>query len=105
MANSSDGARWRRSFQEMVRLGGAAIAPVRRGLPVMLSALSDNAQATFRRHLDGGYNPGTLDDPGRRRQGAIEVRNLSVGYGERLALEGVTGDFAVASMTAVVGPN
>jgi zinc/manganese transport system ATP-binding protein len=71
----------------------------------MLSALSDNAQAAFRRHLDGGYNPDTLDDPGRRRQGAIEVRNLSMGYGGRLALEGVTGDFAAASMTAVVGPN
>jgi len=28
-----------------------------------------------------------------------------VGYGEHLALEGVTGDFAPASMTAVVGPN
>jgi zinc/manganese transport system ATP-binding protein len=105
MANSSDGARWRRSFQEMVSLGGAAIAPLRRELPVMLSALSDNAQVAFRRHLDGGYDPGTLDEPGRRGQVAIEVRNLSMSYGERLALEGVTGDFAPASMTAVVGPN
>src|SRR4051794_9998697 len=103
MANS--GARWRRSFQEMVRLGGTAIAPVQRGLPVMLSVLSDNAQAAFMRHLDGGCDPGTPVEAGRRRQGAIEVRNLSAGYGERLALEDVTGDFAAASMTAVVGPN
>ena len=66
MANSSDVARWRRSFQEMVSLGGAAIAPLRRALPVMLSALSDNAQVAFKRHLDGGYDPGTLDKPGRR---------------------------------------
>jgi zinc/manganese transport system ATP-binding protein len=105
MANSSDGARWRRSFSEMVSLGGAAIAPLQRGLAVSLSALSDNAQAAFARHFDGGYDPGTLDGPGQRGDGAIGVRHLSVGYGERLALEGVTGDFAPASMTAVVGPN
>src|SRR3981081_4497147 len=105
MANSSDGARWRRSFSEMVSLGGAAIAPLRRGLTDLLSALSDNAQAAFARHFDGGYDPGPLDGPGQRGDGAIWVRNLSVGYGEHLALEGVTGDFAPASMTAVVGPN
>jgi ABC-type multidrug transport system fused ATPase/permease subunit len=105
MANSSDGARWRRSFQEMVNLGGAAIAPLRRGLAVSLSALSDHAQAAFTRHFDGGYDPSPLDGPGQRGDGAIAVRNLSVGYGEHLALEGVTGDFAPASMTAVVGPN
>jgi len=105
MANSSDGAGWRRSFQEMVNLGRAAIAPLRRGLGVSVSALSDHAQAAFTRHFDGGYDPSPLDGPGRRGDGAIAVRNLSVGYGEHLALEGVTGDFAPASMTAVVGPN
>src|SRR6266446_5370373 len=105
MANSSDGARWRRSFSDMVSLGGAAIAPLRRGLAVSLSALSDHAQAAFTRHFDGGYDPSPLDGPGQRGDGAIAVRNLSVGYGQHLALEGVTGDFAPASMTAVVGPN
>jgi zinc/manganese transport system ATP-binding protein len=106
MANSSDGARWRRSFQEMVSLGGAAIAPLRRRLAVLLSALSDHAQSAFTRHFDGGYDPGPLDGPGQRGDGAIAVRNLAVGYdGEHLALEGVTGDFAPASMTAIVGPN
>ncbi len=59
----------------------------------------------FTRHFDGGYDPSPLDGPGQRGDGAIAVRNLSVGYGEHLALEGVTGDFAPASMTAVVGPN
>jgi zinc/manganese transport system ATP-binding protein len=103
MANSSDGARWRRSFQEMVSLGSAAIAALRRELAVLLSALSDHAQAAFARHFDGGYDPRPLDGPGR--DGGIAVRNLSVGYGEHLALEGVTGDFAPASMTAIVGPN
>jgi zinc/manganese transport system ATP-binding protein len=105
MTNSSDGAQGRRSFSEMVSLGGAAIAPLRRGLTGLLSALSDNAQAAFARHLDGGYDPRPLDGPGQRGDGAIGVRNLSVGYGGHLALEGVNGDFAPASMTAVVGPN
>jgi zinc/manganese transport system ATP-binding protein len=105
MTNSSDDARWRRSFQEMVSLGSAAIAPLRRRLAVLLSVLSDNAQAAFTRHFDGGYDPGPLDGPVQRGDGAIGVRDLSVGYGERLALEGVTGDFAPASMTAIVGPN
>jgi zinc/manganese transport system ATP-binding protein len=103
MANSSDGARWRRSFQEMVRLGSAAIAALRREPAVLLSALSDHAQAAFARHFDGGYDPSPRDGPGR--DGGIAVHNLSVGYGEHLALEGVTGDFAPASMTAIVGPN
>jgi zinc/manganese transport system ATP-binding protein len=105
MANFPDGARWRRSFSDMVSSGGAAIAPLRRKLAALLSALGDNAQATFVRHFDGGYDPVALDGSGQRGDGGIEVRNLSVGYGERLALEGVTGDFAPASMTAVVGPN
>jgi zinc/manganese transport system ATP-binding protein len=105
MANSSDGARWRRSFSEMVRLGSAGIAPLRRGLTGLLSVLRDNAEAIFARHFDGGYDPRPLEGPDHRGDGAIAVRNLSVGYGERLALEGVTGDFAPASMTAVVGPN
>jgi zinc/manganese transport system ATP-binding protein len=105
MANTSDGARWRRSVSETVSRAGAAIAPLRRGLMGLASALTDSAQAAFARHFDGGYDPHPFDGPGQRGEGAIAVRNLSVGYGERLALEGVTGDFAPASMTAVVGPN
>jgi zinc/manganese transport system ATP-binding protein len=105
MADSSDGARWRRSFSDMVRLGGAAIAPLRRELAALLSALSDHAQATFARNFDGGYHPNTVDERPQRGDAGIEIRNLSVGYGEHLALEGVTGDFAPSSMTAVVGPN
>ena len=105
MANSSDGARWRRSFSDMVSRGAAAIAPLRGQLAALLSALSDNAQAAFARHFDGGYHPGTVDEARQRGDAGIEIRNLSVGYGEHLALEGVTGDFAPSSMTAVVGPN
>lgn len=105
MANSSDGARGRRAFSDMVSVGGAAIAPLRRGLAALLAALSDHAQAAFTRHFDGGYDPGTVDKTGQRGDCRIEVRNLSARYGEHLALEGVTGDFAPSSMTAVVGPN
>jgi zinc/manganese transport system ATP-binding protein len=105
MANSSDGARWRRSFSDMVSLGGTAIASLRRELAALLSALSDKTQAAFARNFDGGYDPSTVDGPGQRGDAGIQVRNLSVGYGERLALEGVTGNFAPSSMTAVVGPN
>ena len=105
MANSSDGAPWRRSFSDMARLGSAATTPLRRALGVFGAALSDGAKAAFSHYFDGGYDPSALDTPGQRGEAGIEVRNLSVGYGERLALEGVTGDFAPASMTAVVGPN
>ena len=105
MTNSSDGARWRRSFQEMVGLAGAATVPLRRGSAVLLSALSHHAQAGFERYFDGGYDPGPPDGLAQRGDAAIAVRNLSVGYGEHLALEGVTGNFAPASMTAIVGPN
>jgi len=79
MANSSDGARWRRSFSDMVSLGGAAIAPLRRGLAVLLSALSDRAQATFARHFDGGYDPSAPDGPGLRGDGGMAVRKRSGG--------------------------
>jgi zinc/manganese transport system ATP-binding protein len=89
----------------MARLGNAATTPLRRALGVFGAALSDGAQAAFAHYFDGGYDPSALDTPGQRGETGIEVRNLSVGYGERLALEGVTGDFAPASMTAVVGPN
>jgi zinc/manganese transport system ATP-binding protein len=89
----------------LARLVRAATAPLRQSLADSLSALGDNAQAAFSHYFDGGYDPSALDTPGQRGEAGIEVRNLSVGYGERLALEGVTGDFAPASMTAVVGPN
>lgn len=105
MANSSDGARGRRSFSDMVSVGGAAIAPLRRELAALLLALGDHAQAAFTRIFDAGYDPDTADAPALHGDGGIEVRNLSVQYGEYLALEGVTGALAPSTMTAVVGPN
>lgn len=104
MANSSDPAR-RPRFADMVSLVRAATAPLRQSLAVSLSALGDNAQAAVARHFDGGYDPSASDSHSRRGEEWIAVRNLSVRYGKRCAFEGLTGEFAPASLTAVIGPN
>jgi zinc/manganese transport system ATP-binding protein len=44
----------------------------------------------------------TLDFPERI---GVELKDVSVAYGTRLAVTGITGRFAPASLTAVVGPN
>ena len=105
MANSLDRERRRRSLSDMVGAVRTAAAPLRRSLAVSLLALGGSAQATFSRHFDSGYDP----SPSNRLVGGgkegIVVRNLSVCYGERYAFENLTGEFAPASLTAVVGPN
>src|SRR5258708_2985873 len=105
MANSSDPARRRRSASDVVSLVRAATAPIRQSLAVSLSALGGNAQAAFVRYFDSGYDPSASDRHSRRGEEGIAVRNLSVCYGERYAFEGLTGEFAPASLTAVIGPN
>jgi zinc/manganese transport system ATP-binding protein len=105
MTNSSDPARRRRSASEMVSLVRAAIASLGQSLAVSLSALGDNAQAAFVRLFDSGYDPNASDGHSGRGEQGIVVRNLSVRYGERYAFEGLTGEFAPASLTAVIGPN
>lgn len=103
MTNSSDPAR-RRSLYDMLGLLRDASMPLWRMSAVSLSALGNAAQAAFTRHLDGGYDPAT--DAGIREPSeGITVRGLSVRYGDRCAVEGLTGEFAPASLTAVVGPN
>ena len=104
MANSSDPARRRRSASGLLSLLGTATAPLRQSLAVSLSALGGNAQVAFARHFDSGYNP-RASNHGRRGEGGIAVRNLSVRYGERYAFEDLTGEFPPASLTAVIGPN
>jgi zinc/manganese transport system ATP-binding protein len=105
MANSLDRERRRRFLSDMVSAVRTAAAPLRRSLAVSLLALGGSAQATFSRHFDSGYDP----SPSNRLVGGgkegIVVRNLSVCYGERYAFENLTGEFAPASLTAVVGPN
>jgi hypothetical protein len=105
MVNSSDPARRRRSASDVVSLVRAATAPIRQSLAVSFSALGGNAQAAFVRYFDSGYDPSASNRHSRRGEEGIAVRNLSVCYGKRYAFEGLTGEFAPASLTAVIGPN
>ena len=105
MANSSDPARRRRSAFDVFGRIRAATAPLRQSFVVSFSALGDNAQAAFVRLFDNGYDPDASEEHARRGEEGISVRNLSVRYGERYAFENLTGEFAPASLTAVVGPN
>ena len=56
-----------------------------------------------------GWRANATDRSGAPRlpghDNGIEVRNVSVRHGRRLALEAVSGSFAPGSLTAVVGPN
>jgi zinc/manganese transport system ATP-binding protein len=61
-------------------------------------------RATLERCFDAGYNFEKHDLEQLRRT-PIEIRDLSVRYGKRLALEKLTGTFAAGSLTAIVGPN
>jgi zinc/manganese transport system ATP-binding protein len=105
MANSSDPARRRRSASDVLGLMRAATAPLGQSFVVSLMALGDNAQAAFVRLFDSGYDPGASEEHTRRGEEGISVRNLSVRYGDRYAIESLTGEFAPTSLTAVVGPN
>jgi zinc/manganese transport system ATP-binding protein len=105
MTNFSDRTRQGRSVSEMVRLAWAATATLKQSLGCWLSTLEDKTQATFNRYLDSGYDPAASDSHTRRGEQGIAVRNLSVCYGERYAVEGLTGEFQPGSLTAVVGPN
>jgi zinc/manganese transport system ATP-binding protein len=105
MANSSDPARRRRSASDVLGLMRAATAPLRQSFAISLSALGDNAQAAFVHLFDSGYDPSASEEHARRGEEGISVRNLSVRYGDRPAFESLTGEFAPASITAVVGPN
>ena len=89
----------------MVSALRAAAAPLRRSLTVSLSALGGSAKSAFFRHLDSGYDPTPSNRVADGGKGGIVVRNLSVRYDRRYAFENLTGEFASASLTAVVGPN
>lgn len=104
MANSSDPARRRWSDLTVLGLMRAGTAPLTQSFAVSLAALGHNAQAAFVRLFDNGYHPNASGEHTRRLEG-ISVRNLSVRYGDRYALESLTGEFGPASLTAVVGPN
>jgi len=70
-----------------------------------LIALARRPQAGMSRLLDGGYHPDAYASSLTPSNAGIDLENLSVAYGERLAVEHLTGSFAPGSLTAVVGPN
>ena len=75
-------------------------------LRVLASVVSRNARLILDPYWDGGYRPDSPGLPGvPDANNGIDVRNVSVRHGRRVALEGVTGTFAPGSLTAVVGPN
>lgn len=106
MTNAPDGAPRRQSVNDLaMRMRAAATAAFRR-LASGAVVLADQALAALNRLLDAGYLPDLLEGSTvAGAEAAIEIENLSVAYGTRLALYGVTGRFAPASLTAVVGPN
>jgi zinc/manganese transport system ATP-binding protein len=55
--------------------------------------------------LAGAFRAGKPGHSASAASNGIDVRNLIVRHGRRLALEGVTGRFQPGSLTAVVGPN
>lgn len=93
-------------FRNVSGRARVVIGPLGRRLAAALIDLGAQPRATFARYLDGGYHPDAItaiaSEPG---DAGIEVKELSVGYGERMALEGVTGRFAPSSLTAIIGPN
>jgi zinc/manganese transport system ATP-binding protein len=70
------------------------------------TSLGSLGRAALARCFDGGYDPHVASAAPEEHKGAtIELRDLSVRYGRRLALENLRGTFAAGSLTAVVGPN
>jgi zinc/manganese transport system ATP-binding protein len=56
--------------------------------------------------LDHGYRPDSpAVAPETCEDAAIEIANLRVTYGRRLALDALTGRFETGSLTAIIGPN
>jgi len=104
MTNDPDGAPWRRTINGVAMRSRLAVATAARRVVAGSTALTVLTRDTLNRCFDSGYHPVDV----RATAGAdadIVVENLSVGYGRRLALQGVSGRFAPASLTAVVGPN
>jgi zinc/manganese transport system ATP-binding protein len=116
MANPAHGPIWRRSVEIARRLTALAtdaiLSIVRLILPIVarlaraLQTLASAVTAQLVVRLDGGYQPDTPANSVVHQDGAaIELENVSVAYGDRLALQSLSGRFDGASLTAIVGPN
>jgi zinc/manganese transport system ATP-binding protein len=98
--------RQQRYGMSVVSLARTAAAPVRRMSRSSANALGKFGQTVLTRCFDPGYDPDAASRVrDERTDTAIEVRDLTVRYGGRIALEHLTGTFAAGSLTAVVGPN
>src|SRR5207302_8391118 len=58
-----------------------------------------------RGRLEGRTVPISQPTPAFSADGRIQLRDLTVRYGRRVALEAVSGEFAAGSLTAIVGAN
>jgi len=102
MANLSSKARQNANIAQHQRVG---INLFGRRIASSLIALARQPQVRISRLLDGGYHPDAYSTSLVHSDAAIDLENLSVAYGERLAVEDLTGRFAPGSLTAIVGPN
>jgi zinc/manganese transport system ATP-binding protein len=97
--------RWTALATDAILRVGRAILPIVHQLARALQALASVAKAELAVRLDGGYHPDTRANSMVHQDGAIELENVSVAYGDRLALQSLSGRFDAASLTAIVGPN
>ena len=102
MANLSSEARQNADTAQHQRVG---IGLFGRRIALSLIALARQPQVRISRLLDGGYHPDAYSTSLVHDDAGIDIENLSVAYGERLAVEELTGRFAPGSLTAIVGPN
>jgi zinc/manganese transport system ATP-binding protein len=104
--NAPDGASWRQPVTDLAMRSRAVATAAVRGLVSSSTSIAARGLATLGRWVDGGYQPETSDRVAPTDiDTAIEIENLSVAYGRRIALQGVSGRFPRGSLTAVVGPN
>src|SRR5262252_4537727 len=105
MADLPNWPLWRRSAEIATRFR-EALGPISRRLVSGAGELAGTVKAGLAAQLDGGYQPDIGHQSLEEEVDAVlELDNVSVAYGDRLALHAVTGRFAPASLTAIVGPN
>jgi zinc/manganese transport system ATP-binding protein len=93
-----------RPLKKFVALARAAAAPTARQIAASLQALAVVGRRVVAAHLDAAYRPDDRPELAADSDG-VEIEELSVAFGRRSALRDVTGTFAPASLTAVVGAN
>jgi zinc/manganese transport system ATP-binding protein len=108
--DSSEGGPRRRSGMSVATLIRAAAGPLARVAMASAATVGSYGRAALVRCLDAGYAPDDAVAAPRMLAGSLgnrtlEVRNLSISYDGRPALENLSGSFPPASLIAVAGPN